>query len=597
MGPTPGWGPGLGRRHGPTYAWAMPELPEVEAVRQALDDPVRAFPIERAGPAHVATLKTIHPPLQALEGRRLAGAARRGKRLLFETEDGELVLMIHLMSAGRLRYLRAGEKGPKTPAFRLRFQGGGELVLTEAGSKKRAGVWLLTPEQADEELAHLGPEALGIGAERLAEILAAASRRLHPLLRDQRAVAGIGRAWSNEILHTARLSPFALSTQLCRRGDRAPRPGDRRGARARPRAAPPRRRRREDLPDPRPPRRTLPRVRDADRARRLRGAHDLLLPVLPDRGKGAKPISRTRRQAVGEGHVQPGDAPPHAPLRAGRGVHVSPGGKAGWHSRPAKVSDGRASVRSGAMGLDAPGGHEETIRGFGLGDEDLAAWRASGSADDAFVDWLTDRVARRPSGLRARQVYGAEDVHEFARRAILDALALGPGDHVLDLGCGGGLLLRDALAQGARATGLDHSEEMVSLARERAPGSTVVLAEAETLPFEDATFSAVSMSIVFFFLADPVGVLRECRRVLRPGGRLAIFTSGPELRGTPAAPEPLASRGHFYTDAELAELARRCGSRRGNSATRQWGSTPDRRGLTRPPPRYQRRLRRSLRSA
>ena len=86
----------------------MPELPEVEAVRRALDEPVHAFPIERAGPAHVATLKTIDPPLAALEGRRLAGAARRGKRLLFETEDGELVLMVHLMSAGRVRYLRAG---------------------------------------------------------------------------------------------------------------------------------------------------------------------------------------------------------------------------------------------------------------------------------------------------------------------------------------------------------------------------------------------------------------------------------------------------------------------------------------------------------
>jgi formamidopyrimidine-DNA glycosylase len=192
----------------------MPELPEIEALRQALNDPVSAFPIERAGPAHVATLKTIDPPLQVLEGRRLAGAERRGKHLLFPTADGELVLRIHLMSAGRVRYLQAGEKGPKTPAFRLRFQGGGELVLTEAGSKKRAGVWLLTPEQAEAELAHLGPEALGIGAERLAEILAADSRRLHPLLRDQRAIAGIGRAWSNEILHTARLSPFALSTQL-----------------------------------------------------------------------------------------------------------------------------------------------------------------------------------------------------------------------------------------------------------------------------------------------------------------------------------------------------------------------------------------------
>ena len=192
----------------------MPELPEVEAWRRALDDPVRAFPIDRAGPAHIATLKTFDPPLSTLEGRRLAGAERRAKRLLFPTEDGELVLLVHLMSAGRLRYLRPGDKGPKSPAFRLRFTDGGELVLTEAGSKKRAGVWLLSPEQAEEELAHLGPEALGVGAGRLGEILRSDSRRLHSLLRDQRLLAGIGRAWANEILHTARLSPFALSTEL-----------------------------------------------------------------------------------------------------------------------------------------------------------------------------------------------------------------------------------------------------------------------------------------------------------------------------------------------------------------------------------------------
>jgi formamidopyrimidine-DNA glycosylase len=192
----------------------MPELPEVEAWRRALDGPVRAFPIDRAGPAHIATLKTFDPPLSTLEGRRLAGAERRAKRLLFPTEDGELVLLVHLMSAGRLRYLRPGDKGPKSPAFRLRFTDGAELVLTEAGSKKRAGVWLLTPEQAEAELAHLGPEALGVGPERLAEILRSDSRRLHSLLRDQRLLAGIGRAWANEILHTARLSPFALSTEL-----------------------------------------------------------------------------------------------------------------------------------------------------------------------------------------------------------------------------------------------------------------------------------------------------------------------------------------------------------------------------------------------
>lgn len=192
----------------------MPELPEVEALRRALDDPASAFPVARAGPAHVATLKTFDPPLRTLEGRRLSGAERRGKRLLFPTEDGELVVLVHLMTNGRLRYLRAGEEGPKQPAFRLVFEGGAELVMTEPGSKKRAGVWLLRPEEADAELEHLGPDALGLGAERLGEILRRETRRLHPLLRDQRAVAGIGRAWANEILHHARLSPFALSTEL-----------------------------------------------------------------------------------------------------------------------------------------------------------------------------------------------------------------------------------------------------------------------------------------------------------------------------------------------------------------------------------------------
>ena len=198
----------------------MPELPEVEAWVRELDPLVTRSPVARAGPAHIATVKTFDPPLTALEGQTFAGARRRGKNLLFPTEDGELILRVHLMSAGRLRYHAPGAKTPKTPMFRLTFEDGGELVLTEAGKKKRAGVWLFTPEGLEAELAHLGPDALGLGAEQLGEILHRERRQLHPLLRDQRALAGIGRAHANEILWLAKLSPFKLSTDLSERGGR-----------------------------------------------------------------------------------------------------------------------------------------------------------------------------------------------------------------------------------------------------------------------------------------------------------------------------------------------------------------------------------------
>ena len=192
----------------------MPELPEVEAWIRELGPLVSRSPILQAGPAHIATLKTFDPALRELDGRRFEGARRRGKKLLFPTTDGELQLRIHLMSAGRIRHQAAGKKGPKMPAFRLRFEDGGELMLTEGGKKKRAGVWLETPQQTEAELAHIGPDALGLGADRLREILAGDNRRLHSLLRDQRALAGIGRAHANEILNRAELSPFALSSKL-----------------------------------------------------------------------------------------------------------------------------------------------------------------------------------------------------------------------------------------------------------------------------------------------------------------------------------------------------------------------------------------------
>ena len=181
-------------------------------------------------------------------------------------------------------------------------------------------------------------------------------------------------------------------------------------------------------------------------------------------------------------------------------------------------------------------------------------------------NWVTDRRARRPSGKRAREVYGAPDVHGEMRRAVLEALAPGPGDRLLDVGCGGGVLLRDVLATGATAAGADHSEEMVRLARETnaeavAEGRLeLVRADATSLPFAAESFTGVSMVIVFLFLSDPVAALSEARRVLRPGGRLAVCTIPPELKGHPyASPEPMASRGHFYSDAELEALAREAG--------------------------------------
>ena len=248
-----------------------------------------ALPIEQAGPAHIATLKTFEPPLSVLDGASLTGVERRAKRFLLPTEDGELVLMVHLMSAGRLKYVPHGGKGAKTPMFRLRFADGGELQLTEAGSKKRAGVWLLRPDALAAELAHLGPEADQLSTDDVARILASDSRRLHSLLRDQRLIAGIGRAWANEILWAAKLSPYALSTPGRRRGDGAARDRD------------PPRRWRAGSSFGSPARRdavvyrihnelgqAVPARRHADRPRRLRGAHDLLLPELPDRRTDAQ---------------------------------------------------------------------------------------------------------------------------------------------------------------------------------------------------------------------------------------------------------------------------------------------------------------------
>jgi len=184
-----------------------------------------------------------------------------------------------------------------------------------------------------------------------------------------------------------------------------------------------------------------------------------------------------------------------------------------------------------------------------------------GRLRDWRIDRMTNRVARRPSGRRARAVYGADDVHSFAWEPVLGALQLTPDDVLLDVGCGGGVFLRRALQTGCRAVGLDHSRDMVRLARQTTGGAArVVHGSAEGLPFEDGEFTAISCLVAFFFFPDPVAVLREFRRVLDPEpGRVTVFTTPPEMKGTPAAPYPLATRGHFYEDMELERLAREAG--------------------------------------
>ena len=177
------------------------------------------------------------------------------------------------------------------------------------------------------------------------------------------------------------------------------------------------------------------------------------------------------------------------------------------------------------------------------------------------VDRLTDRRARRPHGRRARRTYGADDAHAFLWEPVLDALALEPHDRLLDVGCGGGAFLRHVGATvGCEAAGLDHSRQMVRLARSKQPGLRVVQADAAATPFADGEFTALSCLVAFFFFPQPLAALREFRRLLdRERGRLAVMTTAPEAKGSEAAPYPIATRGHFYTDDELVGLARDAG--------------------------------------
>ena len=139
------------------YRTGMPELPELEAFVLAQRERLCREPMTDVPVAHFATVKTIDPPLASLVGGDSPSVRPRAKRLLFETEDSGPVLMVHLMSAGRWPW---GPGHPKSSVLAVRFEDDTELAMTEAGRKRRAGAWLLTPEAVAEQLAHLGPEPL-----------------------------------------------------------------------------------------------------------------------------------------------------------------------------------------------------------------------------------------------------------------------------------------------------------------------------------------------------------------------------------------------------------------------------------------------------
>jgi len=175
----------------------MPELPEVEITARRLDAALRGAPIESALAPGINALKTFDPPLSALEGRTIERVGRRAKQLVVEVSGG-LVLLVHLMSAGRLQ-LYDRRAGPRDRTSRLLVRVSDpdrELRLREFGTRQGAWVKLLRAEELedDEMLKTLGPEAWPDPPQDLRPLLKAA-RPLHTLLRDQRVIAGIGRSW------------------------------------------------------------------------------------------------------------------------------------------------------------------------------------------------------------------------------------------------------------------------------------------------------------------------------------------------------------------------------------------------------------------
>jgi formamidopyrimidine-DNA glycosylase len=193
----------------------MPELPEVEIACRRLRDALVGVGVESALAPGMVTMKTFDPPLDALAGRTVTGVRRAGKMPVVEL--GDLALLVHLMSAGRLGVFEGrASLRDKRARLLVRLEDGRELRLREFGTQQRAWAKLLPTNavEEDEAVATLGPEAWPAPPPDVFAPLLDQPRHLHPLLRDQRTIAGIGRSWVDEILWSAELSPFQKGSEL-----------------------------------------------------------------------------------------------------------------------------------------------------------------------------------------------------------------------------------------------------------------------------------------------------------------------------------------------------------------------------------------------
>ncbi len=191
----------------------MPELPDITVYIEALDARIRGSTLQAIRVANPFLLRTVDPPLSDAHGRRVRAIRRIGKRIVIELE-AELFLVLHLMIAGRLRWLERGAAVPKKLGLAAFDFDAGTLVLTEAGTKRRASLLFI---RGEKELAALDRGGLEVLGANVAAFRAALTRENHTLKRtltDPRLFSGIGNAYSDEILHAARLSPLALSQSL-----------------------------------------------------------------------------------------------------------------------------------------------------------------------------------------------------------------------------------------------------------------------------------------------------------------------------------------------------------------------------------------------